>query len=142
MCRISAWVGDHLLTVSARQSALGEKVWVSVMIDWKRVEELKDEIGTDGFAEVADMFLDEAEGAVKALLRGIPADEVEGQLHFLKGSALNLGLSELAAVCQDGERQAAAGNAALVDVSLVASVYDASRAALLGGLAMDKAGAA
>jgi hypothetical protein len=27
-------------------------------------------------------------------------------------------------------------------VSLVASVYDASRAALLGGLAMDKAGAA
>ncbi|OYX21473.1 MAG: hypothetical protein B7Z04_02900 [Rhodobacterales bacterium 32-66-9] len=112
------------------------------MIDWKRVDELKDEIGADGFAEVADMFLDEAEGAVTALLRGIPADEVEGQLHFLKGSALNLGLSELAAICQDGERRAAAGEGALVDVALVASVWRASRAGLLGGLAADRAGAA
>ncbi len=112
------------------------------MIDWKRVDELKDEIGADGFAEVADMFLDEAEGAVKALLRGIPAEEVEGQLHFLKGSALNLGLSELAAICQDGERRAAVGEGALVDVRLVASVWRASRAALLGGLAVGEAGAA
>jgi histidine phosphotransfer protein HptB len=112
------------------------------MIDWKRVDELKDEIGEDGFAEVADMFLDEAEGAVKSLLRGITAEEVEGQLHFLKGSALNLGLSELAAICQDGERMAAAGEGALVDVSLVASVWRASRASLLGGLATHRAGAA
>jgi HPt (histidine-containing phosphotransfer) domain-containing protein len=112
------------------------------MIDWKRVDELKEEIGPEGFAEVADMFLDEAEGAVKALLRGIPAEEVEAQLHFLKGSALNLGLSELAAICQDGERRAAAGEGALVDVSLVASVWRASRAGLLGGLAANHAGAA
>jgi histidine phosphotransfer protein HptB len=112
------------------------------MIDWKRVDELKEEIGADGFAEVADMFLDEAEGAVQALLRGLSAEEIEGQLHFLKGSALNLGLSELAAICQDGERQAAAGEAVLVDVSLVVSVYRASRASLLGGLAVGQAGAA
>ena len=38
------------------------------MIDWKRVDELREEIGTDGFAEVADMFLEEAEGAVKTLV--------------------------------------------------------------------------
>jgi HPt (histidine-containing phosphotransfer) domain-containing protein len=112
------------------------------MIDWKRVDELKEEIGPDGFAEVADMFLEEAEGAVRALLRGIDAEEVEGQLHFLKGSALNLGLTELAAICGDGERRAAAGEGALVDVSLVASVYRASRAGLLGGLAVGEAGAA
>jgi len=36
------------------------------MIDWKRVAELREEIGADGFVEVADMFLDEAEGAVRA----------------------------------------------------------------------------
>ena len=112
------------------------------MIDWKRVDELRDEIGVDGFAEVTDMFLEEAEGAVRALLRGLTADEVEGQLHFLKGSALNLGLSELAAICQDGERLAAVGEGALVDVRLVASVYRASRAALLGGLSVGEAGAA
>ncbi|MFN3576549.1 MAG: Hpt domain-containing protein [Tabrizicola sp.] len=112
------------------------------MIDWKRVDELRAEIGAEGFAEVADVFLEEAEGAVLALLEGVPDHEVEGQLHFLKGSALNLGLRDLAAICQEGERRAAAGDAALVDVAQVASVYRASRARLLGGLSADKAGAA
>lgn len=112
------------------------------MIDWKRVEELREEIGTDGFVEVADMFLDEAEGAVRALVAGIPPGEVEGQLHFLKGSALNLGLSDLAAICQDGERKAAAGQGALVDTAQVAAIYRASRASLLGGLSTNQAGAA
>jgi HPt (histidine-containing phosphotransfer) domain-containing protein len=112
------------------------------MIDWKRVDELREEIGSDGFIEVADMFLDEAEGAVKALVSGLPDTEVEGQLHFLKGSALNLGLSELAAICQEGERRAAVGHAALIDMVQVASVWKASRAGLLAGLAEDRAGAA
>jgi histidine phosphotransfer protein HptB len=112
------------------------------MIDWKRVEELKEEIGADGFVEVADMFLDEAEGAVRALISGLPETEVEGQLHFLKGSALNLGLSELAAVCQEGERKAAAGHAALIDLMQVATIWRASRASLLGEISADRAGAA
>lgn len=112
------------------------------MIDWKRVEELKEEIGADGFAEVADMFLEEAEGAVRTLLGGLPANEVEEQLHFLKGSALNLGLSDLAAICQDGERKAAAGHAAQIDLAQVAAIWRASRASLLGGLSSDRAGAA
>lgn len=112
------------------------------MIDWKRVEELKEEIGADGFVEVADMFLDEAEGAVQALVAGLPPDEVEGQLHFLKGSALNLGLSDLAAICQEGERKAAAGQGAAVDTAQLAAIYQASRAGLLGGLSADQAGAA
>ena len=113
---------------------------VSAMIDWKRVAELKEETGADGFVEVADMFLDEAEGAVRALVAGLPPTEVEGQLHFLKGSALNLGLSELAAICQEGERKAASGQA--VDMMQVAAIWQASRAGLLGGLSANQAGAA
>lgn len=109
------------------------------MIDWKRVGELRDEIGADGFAEVADMFLEEAEGAVQALLAGPPAEEVGGQLHFLKGSALNLGLAELAALCQEGERQAAAGQS--MDMARLAAVWQSSREGLLAGLAV-AAGAA
>lgn len=104
------------------------------MIDWKRVEELRTEIGQDGFAEVTGMFLDEADQAVQALIAGPAPEEVETQLHFLKGSALNLGLSDLAAICQDGERKAAAGYGALVDLAQVAKVYQASRALLLAGL--------
>ncbi len=118
-------------------------VWGTVMIDWKRVGELKEEIGADGFAEVADMFLEEAEGALRALAKGLPADEIEGQLHFLKGSALNLGLSDLAAICQEGERKAAAGQGNAVDTAQVAAIYRASRARLLGGLSSaGEAGAA
>jgi HPt (histidine-containing phosphotransfer) domain-containing protein len=119
-------------------------VWhgVADMIDWKRVAELREEIGADGFIEVADMFLDEAEGAVQALTGGLPPEEVEGQLHFLKGSALNLGLSELAAICQEGERKAAAGHGAEVDTAKVAAIYRASRSSLLAELSLDQAGAA
>jgi histidine phosphotransfer protein HptB len=104
------------------------------MIDWKRVQELRQEIGDDGFAEVTSMFLDEAEGAVHALLAGLPANEVGSQLHFLKGSALNLGLLDLANICQDGERKATAGFGVLIDTVQVAAVYRASRACLLSGL--------
>lgn len=104
------------------------------MIDWKRVEELRLEIGDDGFEEVADMFLDEADQAVKAMAAGPAPGDVEAHLHFLKGSALNLGLVDLAAICQDGERKAAAGYGALVDLSQVTRVYHASRALLLAGL--------
>ncbi|MFP5478637.1 MAG: Hpt domain-containing protein [Alphaproteobacteria bacterium] len=109
------------------------------MIDWRRVEELRGEIGADGFAEVADMFLDEAEQAVRALQSGLPADQIGGQLHFLKGSALNLGLSELAAICQEGERKAAAGEGASIDVGQVAAVYRDSRLQLVERLATDSA---
>ena len=105
------------------------------MIDWKRVEELRAEIGAECFAEVTEMFLEEADQAVRQLAGGLPCDEVEGQLHFLKGSALNLGLTELALICHDGERKAAAGQGALVDPALVARVYHASRSMLLCGLA-------
>jgi HPt (histidine-containing phosphotransfer) domain-containing protein len=108
------------------------------MIDWKRVEELRTEIGIDGFAEVAEMFLEEAEAAVQTLVSGPAPDEVEGQLHFLKGSALNLGLCDLAAICQSGEQKAAAGFADAVDIATVASIYRVSREALLDGLLMGR----
>ena len=129
-----------MLTAMAAECRMGNGV--SAMIDWKRVDELKEEIGADGFAEVADMFLDEAEGAVRALVVGLAPDEVEGQLHFLKGSALNLGLSDLAAICQEGERKAAAGQGAAVDTAQLAAIWRASHASLLGGLSADRAGAA
>ena len=109
------------------------------MIDWRRVEELREEIGADGFVEIADMFLDEAEQAVRALQSGIGGAQIEGQLHFLKGSALNLGLSELAAICQEGERKAATGLGGSIDVDQVAAVYRESRRQLLKRLATDSA---
>lgn len=104
------------------------------MIDWARIKDLRSEIGSIDFLEVVEMFLDEADEVVSRL-GGLPAlDQVEGQLHFLKGAALNLGLTDLAARCQDGERRAANGDARSVDLAEVVLIYNASRQLLSDSL--------
>ncbi|MFN3643172.1 MAG: Hpt domain-containing protein [Gemmobacter sp.] len=105
------------------------------MIDWARAEALRNEIGADGFREVVALFLEEADEAVARIAAATSADGLEAALHFLRGSALNLGFEALARLCDDGERAAAAGGAAGVDLGLVASVYAESRAAFLDGIA-------
>jgi HPt (histidine-containing phosphotransfer) domain-containing protein len=108
------------------------------MIDWDRLNELKSEIGEDDLAEVVGVFLDEADEVIGRVAGGKSAC-LESDLHFLKGSALNLGFADLAALCQSGEKQAAAGQASLVDLARVASLYDASKRAFLGALAQGSA---
>jgi histidine phosphotransfer protein HptB len=105
------------------------------MIDWARLNELRDEIGAEDLADVVTLFLEEADEVVLRLSSDMADSELEGQLHFLKGSALNLGLADLAGLCQDGERRAAHGQGAGVDLAAIKSVYDASKAAFLGALA-------
>lgn len=96
------------------------------MIDWDRVRDLKAEIGEPDFLEVATMFLDESDEVVARLSRDHGAGALEQDLHFLKGAALNLGFVQLATLCQDGERRAAAG---LTDIDLasVCGAYQVSR---------------
>ena len=105
------------------------------MIDWTRANSLREEIGNDSFDEVVELFLDEVE-AVVARLRARPDPATfEQDLHFLKGSAWNLGFSTFGAVCQDGERRAARGEATTVDIGAVVDCYVKSRAAFMSGLA-------
>ncbi|WP_225027914.1 Hpt domain-containing protein [Xinfangfangia pollutisoli] len=108
------------------------------MIDWDRLNELRAEIGDEDLADVVGVFLDETD-EVMARIRLVPACEMEGRLHFLKGSALNLGLRDFADLCQDGEKRAAAGQAAPVDLDQLAAVYQASKTAFLGALAQGTA---
>lgn len=103
------------------------------MIDWQRVEDLKQEIGAEDFGEVVALFLEEADEVVARLLTAKTAKALENDLHFLKGSALNLGFTDLAQICQLGERRAAAGGTD-IDVAEVQSVYATSRTAFLGKL--------
>ena len=98
------------------------------MIDWERVKELRGEIGPDDFAEVAAMFLDEADAVIARLSADGGAKQVEADLHFLKGAALNLGFSTLSAICQAGERRAAGGDAS-VDLDSVRQTYAGSKTA-------------
>ena len=107
----------------------------SMMIDWERANELRAEIGCEGFAEVVDLFLDEVEAVVLRLeIRPEPA-QYEADLHFLKGGAWNLGFAEFGALCQDGERRAATGNASQVDLARIVKAYFASKDEFLAGLA-------
>jgi HPt (histidine-containing phosphotransfer) domain-containing protein len=104
------------------------------MIDWKRIAELRDEIGAEDFSEVVALFLEEVDGEI-ALLRDSCADDaLESRLHFLKGSALNLGFREFAALCQAGESAAAAGRPQSVDLPAILASYEASKADFIAGL--------
>jgi len=105
------------------------------MIDWSRVEDLRSEIGIADFMEVVDLFLEETDGSVDRLAAGLAPAAVEGELHFLKGSALNLGFGALAALCQDGERCASGGHSASVELERIVQCYAQSKQAFLAGLA-------
>jgi HPt (histidine-containing phosphotransfer) domain-containing protein len=84
------------------------------MIDWDRVASLRGEIGAADFTEVVEMFLAESDAVVARLLAGKPDPTLESDLHFLKGSALNLGFRHLAALCSAGEKRAAVGAPVLI----------------------------
>ena len=96
------------------------------MIDWERVAELRSEIGAEGFSEVLELFLDEVEGVAMGL--GKNRAKLEEDLHFLKGSAWNLGFAAFGRLCQAGERACAAGHADEVDVPAVLASYAQSKA--------------
>ena len=78
------------------------------MIDWDRVNELRDEVGEEDFLEVVEMFLEEVEEVMDRLHQSSEGAS-EGDMHFLKGSALNLGFSGFADLCRDGEIRAKEG---------------------------------
>lgn len=109
-----------------------------MMIDWSRVSELRDEVGEEDFAEVVDLFLDEVDGVIG----GLTADmaDLEAQLHFLKGSALNLGFAGFADLCHAGEAAARAGAGAAVDVGEIRDSYASARAEFATGLELRRAG--
>ncbi|WP_296765962.1 Hpt domain-containing protein [Sediminimonas sp.] len=104
------------------------------MIDWDRIAELRDEIGVEDFNDVVALFIDEVTEVVEALRADPAPGKLECQLHFLKGSAMNLGFARFAAICQAGEQDAAADRAEQVDVAAILACYDESKAAFLTGL--------
>ena len=96
------------------------------MIDWVRVRELRDEVGAADFDDIVALFLEEVESTLDALAEGPPAPE---DLHFLKGSALNLGFHEMASLCASDARPDPPDKAAL------AAVFAESRRQFVDGLA-------
>lgn len=102
------------------------------LTDWQRVDDLAAEIGTDAVVEVVAMFLEETD-EVMTRLSTTPA--TTDDFHFLKGSALNLGLTDLALLCQLGEQETKAGLSDSQTLNAVVALYPASKDALLQGIA-------
>lgn len=105
------------------------------MINWDRVEELRDEIGAEDFAEVVELFLEEVEQVIDKLSRAPDMNTLGDDLHFLKGSALNLGFRGFSGLCQTGETAASEGKAEAVDIGEILASYAASKEVFQAGLA-------
>ncbi len=97
------------------------------MIDWTRVRELQGEVGADDFDEVVALFLHEVEEVIDRLSRAPSLPDLEQNLHFLKGGAMNLGFVGFSRLCHDGESKSAAGLPDRVDVAAVIAEYEASK---------------
>ncbi len=97
------------------------------MIHWPRVRQLRDEVGADEFDEVVEIFLDEVQEVIARLHADTARQDLEQNLHFLKGSALSLGFEVFSKLCQDGERLAASGEAAKVDLPEILTAFAASK---------------
>jgi len=101
------------------------------MIDWGHVRELRDQIGVDEFAEVVELFLDEIEEAVGLLSKQLKLETLEQDLHFLKGTALNLGFRDLGQFCQIGENLARDGRLEEIELAPLLACYKESRSVFI-----------
>lgn len=103
------------------------------MIDKGRIRELRDEVGEDDLAEVIALFCEEIDDLVASL------DTSDGalypnQIHFLKGSALNIGLDALGELCRIEELRLRADPSARPDVPAIRAAYAKARRALMADI--------
>ena len=100
------------------------------MINAARIQELKDEVGEDDLIEVIELFCEEVEEVLDAL-ETTEQSQIPAQLHFLKGSALNIGLDAVSDLCKEQELRLKADPAASADIASIRAAYDTAKTALL-----------
>ncbi|KAJ57266.1 hypothetical protein ACMU_01860 [Actibacterium mucosum KCTC 23349] len=104
------------------------------MLDWDRVLELKDEVGEEAFAEVVELFLEEVEEVLTRFRADGVTETIAEDLHFLRGSAMNLGFSDVAEICGAGEKSAKSLGIEMVSLQPLFESYDKSKTMLLSGI--------
>lgn len=96
------------------------------MIDWTRVDELRNEFGDDDFDEIVEIFLSEVAELIEQLEADLHPADLSKKLHFLKGCSLNLGFQQVSEQCQVGETLAGNGAINDVDTAGLVALYKAS----------------
>ncbi|MEW9920546.1 Hpt domain-containing protein [Marimonas sp. MJW-29] len=104
------------------------------MIDWNRVSQLRDEVGSEDFEEVVALFFSEVESVVTQLQDAPDQQTLALKLHFLRSGALNLGFEDLAALCEEEERRAGDGLCDDAGIERVQTNYAVSKQGFLSGL--------
>lgn len=99
------------------------------MLDRDRIEELRSEVGDDGVAEVIELFCEEVEEVLDQIAASGSSDLAE-RLHFLKGSALNIGMARVGGLCLVEEDRLRADASSIPDIKAIRDAYSASRKAL------------
>lgn len=111
------------------------------MIDWKRVAELQEEVGEDAFEEVVSLFLEEVDDVIARLGTAPVPAKLEDDLHFVRGSALNLGFEAFCDACRAAERQARNTGAENVTLAPLLETYHSSKQAFLEALGQGRSAA-
>ena len=101
------------------------------MIDWTRIDELKEELGEEDFAEVFDIFLDEVQESVDSLEGVAQGAPLAAILHSVKGNAVTVGFVELAKLAGEGEQRAERNET--VDTRPISTMHVSSKAAYAAG---------
>jgi len=104
------------------------------MIDWKRVKQLQEEIGQDDFPDIVDVFVEEVDEMIEGFSSPPNLETLGDTLHALKGSALNLGFTAVAGLCQQGELRAANGHAQDISLAPILQCYAQSKDIFLAGI--------
>ena len=99
------------------------------MLNAARIAELKEEVGEDDFEEVFGLFCEEVEDVLQELSTNTDLAE---KLHFLKGSAMNLGFDAVGDLCRTEEARLKADPAASIDIAAIQQAYTLSKSCLLG----------
>lgn len=87
-------------------------------VDWDRLNELRNDIGEEDFADVALLFVAE----LSETLRGLGAATAQASdFHFLRGSAANLGFVTLVDACNTAE--GACNGGTIPDVDAVRAAF-------------------
>ena len=108
------------------------------MIDWTRLDELRDDLGAETLVDLVDVFLAESDEIAERMDAAEPAGVLADRFHALKGAAANLGLSHVATLCNAAEDAARSSGAAGGDlgrrIADIKDAYGAARIALVEGM--------
>ena len=72
--------------------------------------------------------------AIATLPKVAALGQMEQAMHFLKGSSASLGFESFSNMCRDGEKMAADGRGADIDLASLAAEFQQSKTAFLQGI--------